>query len=139
MKYYNNLDIRKYKMYNQNIQDIEPWELQDFTDFLIKSYNKYLVFAFNCTWNNKSGYTLKNDIIECLQRSYECGQYLESITPKNKAILLNEISHDKPFGYDVVIIGLTDAEAERLEASDFQGVEKFAKKYLDDLIYYKYI
>lgn len=137
---YKNKDIVEYEFYKTNLWDFDEisfeygaYAVKDFLENCIKTYDNYLVFAFNCRWNSTSGYMFKQDIFDCVVRDYDCSQYVWAISKNNKAMLLKEFYHDKPYGHSTVIIGLTDKEYAKLENADFFEIKNFAKKYLDTL------
>lgn len=128
---YKNKDIKKYNLNQENLQDINPWDFEN--NFIKDIYNTFLVFSYKCTWNGGNGYKIADNFIDCFYRSYDCSQYLKRITPKNKAILIDEYHHDAPAGHDTIIIGLTEKEAERLQNASFNNVQKFANYYMQKM------
>ena len=98
-------------------------------NYIIKDYEHYLVFAFNCRWNGASGYNITDNKLDAFVRDYDVTQYLKRVTKGNKACLLREYHHDVPMGHDVVIVGLTDEEYQKLNTFDFEKVEKFATEF----------
>lgn len=131
---------------DQKLNKVNIWKIDDITeeygayavsDFLencLKTYEHYLVFAFNCTWNGGSGYAFKDNLFDCVVRNYDVSQFVRAISKHNKSMLLREFHHDVAYGHNSVIIGLTDKEYETLENADFSEIENFAKKYLDTLL-----
>lgn len=139
---YNTKQLRKEGLTEINLWDLDDvteeygaYAVSDFLESCIKPYNHYLVFAFECKWNGASGYSFKDNLFDCVVRSYDCGQYVWAISERNKAMLLEEFHHDKPDGHMTVIIGLTDKEYETLINKDFSGIEKFALKHHDALMF----
>lgn len=137
---YNTKQLIKDGLINTNLWSLDDvteeygaYAVSDFLENCIKTYDNYLVFAFDCTWNGSNGYTFKQDIFDCVVRSYDCSQYVWAISKNNKAILLKEFHHDKPYGHSTVVIGLTDKEYEALVNKDFSEIEKFALKHYKSL------
>ncbi len=128
---YKNKDIKKYNLDQEDIQTIDPWDFEN--NFIKDIYDTFLVFSYRCTWNGSNGYKITDDFIECFYRSYDCSQYIKRITPKNKAILINEYHHDAPTGHDTLIIGLTEKEANQLQNASFENVQKFADYYMQKM------
>lgn len=141
-----NKDIKKYKLDKQDIWSLDELEdcteygvyaVQEFLDECIKCYNHYLVFAYNCRYNGASGYSIKEDLIECVYRDYDVSMYLKAISRGNKSITLREYSHDVPMGANTIIIGLTDKEYEKLDKADYEGdfekIRKFADKHIKEV------
>lgn len=133
-------DLMDQKLNKINIWEIDDvigeygaYAVSDFLESCIKPYEHYLVFAFECTWNGASGYTFKDNLFDCVVRSYDCEQFIWAISKNNKAMLLKEFHHDKPYGHSTVIIGLTDKEYEKLVNKDFSEIEKFAQEYHNSL------
>ena len=138
---YKNKDIFEYEFYKTNLWDFDEisfeygaYAVREFLENCLKTYDNYLVFAFDCTWNGSNGYTFEQDILECVVRDYDVTQFIHSISKGNKAILLREFHHDKPYGHNTIIIGLTDKEYETLVNKDFSEIEKFANQYYDTLL-----
>jgi hypothetical protein len=134
-------DLKDQKLNEVNIWDVDniideyrPYAVIEFLENCLKTYEHYLVFAFNCTWNGASGYTFEDDLLECIVRDYDVSQFVQAISKHNKSMLIKEFHHDKPFGHNTIIIGLTDKEYETLVNKDFSEIEKFANKYLDTLL-----
>ena len=133
-------DLKDQKLNRVNIWDVDniideygPYAVIEFLENCLKTYEHYLVFAFNCTWNGASGYSFKDNLFDCVVRSYDCTQYVWAISKNNKAMLLKEFHHDKPYGHSSVIVGLTDKEYETLVNKDFSEIEKFALKHYKSL------
>ena len=101
----------------------------DEIDEILKDYRTYLVVAYNSTWNGSTGYKLTTDKMDAFLRTYDYTQELISVSKGHKACELREYHHDVPTGHKVVIVGLTDKEADRLEYASFDDILKFASKY----------
>lgn len=137
---YNTKQLIKDGLINTNLWNFDEisfeygaYAVREFLENCLKTYEHYLVFAFNCTWNGASGYTFEDDLLECIVRDYDVSQFVQSISKHNKAMLIKEFHHDKPFGHNTIIIGLTDKEYETLVNKDFSEIEKFALKHHNSL------
>ena len=147
-------DIKKYGIETDNADDvlidsntldcldIEDWdgvnyeytdelERDDYLYSLMKSdrYNHFLGVLYNGTWDNRTGYKIFDNYIECFDRDYECALYLNDKSRHGKYVILDEYSHDKPMGAGYIVIGLTDKEYESLCNTDWDGKINFANKY----------
>lgn len=110
-------------------------EIKDTLNYLMKSdYNHYLVVLFNATWNNASGYAIKDDYMDCFYRDYDCSMSISGSSRNGKYLTLCESHHDKPFGHTTLIMGLTDREFEKLENMDVNEVIDFGREKLNKVI-----
>ena len=111
------------------------WDSQEFdeeqlTDTLYELVGKcphYLVLAKNCRWNGASGLKFCDDVIGTVTRDYEVS-IVANKQGKN-AILCVESSHDVPTGAPTYIVGLTEAEYNKLSklSENFDEIEKFVE------------
>lgn len=108
----------------------DEYMYEDFISELIKPYDHYLVCAYHCTWNGSNGYTIADSLKEALSRSYDYHQYFVGGSRGGKSIVLCESHHDVPMGHEVMVIGLTDKEYEKLSYwdVDFKTVFDFAER-----------
>ena len=108
--------------------DFDEDEYMDFISELIKTANHYLVCAYHCTWNGRTGYKFVDTLSDAFYREYDCSQYYKGGSRGGKSICISEYSHDVPMGHTTMIIGLTDKEYEKLSYwdVDFDTVIKFA-------------
>lgn len=108
--------------------DFDEDEYDWYINSLIKNANHYLVCAYNCTWDNRSGYRFADNVQDSLYRDYDVHQYVTGSSRGGKVLLISESSHDCPMGYGVCVIALTKKEYDRLEDSDWDTVMKFANE-----------
>lgn len=99
-----------------------------------KKYSRFLVVAFNCTWNGASGYSFKDDYIDCFVRSYDSTMYVTGSSRSGKYLELRESHHDVPMGHTTIVIGLTDSEYEKLENKDVEYIINYGKECLNKII-----
>lgn len=135
---YKNKDLEKpLTLVSQEIIEEEDmnflYDYEEELHYILKDYEHYLTFAFNCTWNNASGYKIYNDILGAFGRDYDYTQELISVSKGNKSCLLKEYHHDKPLGHNVVIVGLTEQEYNKLVNTSFEEIEKFALANMEKL------
>lgn len=104
-------------------------EYNETLQFVLKTYEYYLTFAYNCNWRGSNGYKIYDDRLDAFRRDYDYSQTLMRVSKGNKACLLKEYHHDVPMGHDVVIVGLTEKEYEQLNNASFEKVQEFADKY----------
>lgn len=110
-------------------------EIDDTFSYLMnKRYNKFLVVAFNCTWNGASGYSLKEDYIDCFVRNYDSTMYVVGSSKNGKYLKLRESHHDVPCGHTTIVVGLTDKEYEKLEDKDVDYIINYGKDCLNKVI-----
>lgn len=110
-------------------------EIDDTFSYLMnKKYNKYLVVAFNCTWSGASGYSLKEDYIDCFVRNYDSTMYVTGSSKNGKYLKLRESHHDVPCGHTTIVVGLTDKEYEKLEDKDVDYIINYGKDCLNKVI-----
>lgn len=110
-------------------------EIDDTFSYLMnKRYNKYLVVAFNCTWSGASGYSLKEDYIDCFVRNYDSTMYVTGSSKNGKYLKLRESHHDVPCGHTTIVVGLTDKEYEKLEDKDVDYIINYGKDCLNKVI-----
>jgi hypothetical protein len=103
--------------YNSYYFDNEIWE--DFvTGLMNTTYNHYLVYLKNSTWNGLTGVKIVDSYKECFIRDYDTSMYYEKSSVNGKVLILREYSHDVPTGHDTIIIGLTEKEFEKMD-NDF--------------------
>lgn len=99
-----------------------------------KKYSRFLVVAFNCTWNGASGYSFKDDYIDCFVRNYDSTMYITGSSRSGKYLELRESHHDVPMGHTTIVIGLTDSEYEKLENKDVEYIINYGKECLNKII-----
>jgi hypothetical protein len=110
-------------------------EIDDTFSYLMnKKYNKYLVVAFNCTWSGASGYSLKEDYIDCFVRNYDSTMYVTGSSKNGKYLKLRESHHDVPCGHTTIVVGLTDKEYEKLEDKDVDYIINYGKDCLNKVV-----
>lgn len=129
--------IADYSAIDYNSYYFDELEWQEFVNNLMnyKQYNHFLVVAFNSRWDGASGYKIYDNYKECFTRDYECSQYVVNGSLKGKVLIIEEYSHDVPMGHLTAIIGLTNAEYEKLDRDyDTQEVIDFGKKYIDKVV-----
>lgn len=116
--------------------DFDEWEYDSFIENLIKPFNHYIVCAYHCTWDRRSGYKIVDELKDAFYRDYDCHQYYGGGSIGGKSILIYEYSHDAPMGYSTMIIGLTDKEYDKLSYwnVDFETVFKFADEHSEKII-----
>lgn len=113
----------------------DEFEYGDYLGSLIKFANHYLVCAYSCTWDRRTGYKFVDELEDAFYRDYDCTQYYSGGSRGGKAITINEYSHDVPMGHTTMIIALTDKEYDRLTlCENFDTVIKFASKFSDSII-----
>lgn len=123
-----------YEIFNM-VKDIRLVEYDSTDDIIINEeidcifpdYNHFLLVAYNHTWDKRTGYKIVNDKIDILLRDYDVSTYIVGATKNKKSILFQEFSHDCPTGYELLVIGLTDKEYEKIENYNFDKVLNFAK------------
>lgn len=110
-------------------------EMYDVYNYLMsQKYNKYLVVAFNCTWSGASGYSFKDDYVDCFIRDYDSTMYVTGSCKSGKYLKLRESHHDVPCGHTTIVIGLTDNEYKRLENKDVDYIINYGKECLNKII-----
>ena len=111
-------------------------EIDDTFSYLMdsKKYNKYLVVAFNCTWNGASGYSFKDNYIDCFVRDYDSTMYVTGSSKNGKYLRLRESHHDVPCGHNTIVIGLTDNEYNKLEGKDVDYIINYGKECLNKTV-----
>jgi hypothetical protein len=110
-------------------------EIDDTFSYLMnKKYNKYLVVAFNCTWSGASGYSLKEDYIDCFVRNYDSTMYVTGSSKNGKYLKLRESHHDVPCGHTTIVVGLTDKEYKKLEDKDVDYIINYGKDCLNKVV-----
>ena len=97
-------------------------------------YSHYLVVLFNSRWTNASGYKIFDKYIDCFIRDYDVSMYVKSSSGKGKSLGLREYHHDKPMGHESIIIGLTEAEYEKLENMSIEDIISYGKAMQSTLI-----
>ena len=106
--------------------------ISDLMDY--KKYNNYLVVTYNCTWNHASGFKFVKDYKDCFYRNYDVSQYVTGSSKGGKTLELKEYHHDVPMGHKVVIVGLTDSEYYDLENKNFDDIDNYINKQLQNII-----
>lgn len=110
----------------------DEWLWEDFVNSIMKEQNHYLVCAYSCTWDGRTGYKIVDDIEDAFARSYDVNQYITGASKGGKTLRICESSHDVPMGHSVVIIGLTDNEYKKIENADwignFKSIMNFAER-----------
>lgn len=116
--------------------DFDEYEYEDFISELIKKAEHYLVCAYACTWDRRTGYKIVDKLKDAFYRNYDCHQCYNGGSQGGKSICITEYSHDAPMGYRTMIIGLTNKEYERLSYwnVDFNTVIKFADEHSKKII-----
>ena len=119
-------DINEFDLYNgvdDNSGELDTYILESLLIDHIGKFPHYLVFAKGCKWNGASGYKFCTNIIDTVARNYDITLVLDKTY--DKGIKCIESSHDVPTGSPTYIIGLTEADYEKLEDADFSEIEKF--------------
>lgn len=114
-------------MNDYECDDFDDIQFRDFVEDLIKKAEHYLVVFHKITWNNKSGYKIVDNLIDCFYRDYDCSQYVIGGSRGQKVLSIKESHHDKPMGAEVVIIALTNKEYEKIENQKIDNIFDFAK------------
>lgn len=116
--------------------DFDKYEYEDFIFGLIKEAKHYLVCAYACTWDRRTGYKIVDELEDAFYRDYDCHQCYSGGSQGGKSICITEYSHDAPMGYRTMIIGLTNKEYEKLSYwnVDFDTVIKFADEHSKKII-----
>lgn len=116
--------------------DFDEYEYEDFISELIKKAEHYLVCAYACTWDRRTGYKIVDELKDAFYRDYDCHQCYNGGSQGGKSICITEYSHDAPMGYRTMIIGLTNKEYEKLSYwdVDFNTVIKFADEHSKKII-----
>lgn len=88
----------------------------------------YLIYGNHIRWNGANGYMITDKITDIvLKRDYDCSiNIIEN--PKSNVFIGLESSHDVPTGARITVIGITSEEADKLNDSDFDIIEKFVEK-----------
>lgn len=88
----------------------------------------YLIYGNHIRWNGADGYMITDKITDTvLKRDYDCSiSIIEN--PKSNVFIGLESSHDVPTGARITVIGITSEEADKLNDSDFDVIEKFVEK-----------
>ena len=122
--------------YDDMDSDFDEYEYEDFISELIKKAEHYLVCAYACTWNRRTGYKIVDELKDAFYRDYDCYQCYNGGSQGGKSICITEYSHDVPMGYRTMIIGLTNKEYEKLSYwdVDFNTVIKFADEHSKKII-----
>ncbi len=123
------IDNSNYQYYDNDETMFEEYVIR-----LIKHSKHYLVFLENSTWRGQSGYRIVDDIQEAFYRGYDCCQYVSGGSVGGKVLQLRESHHDCPTGHTSYIVALTDTEFEKLDNTDFEGIEKFIENIKDRVI-----
>lgn len=124
-----NIDIQQVGSYYYYFDELEWREfVNDLMDH--KKYDYFLVILFNSRWNGASGFKIFNNYYDCFFRDYDCSMYVKGGSVKGKSMTLTEYHHDAPTGHTSVIIGLTEAEHEKICNSEIDEVLKFGEKYI---------
>ena len=135
---YNHILLTKAEIEQFDIPyDAVLWDLscedEEYLSMMMAPADHYLVVAFNSRWTGATGYNIVDDINQTVYRPYEATINPVNITPRGKAMLCRESSHDVPMGASTIIIGLTTREYNRLNEADFNTVILFAEQYRDEL------
>lgn len=125
-----------YRYCNLSYDYTDDLEYQSFINDLMdyKKYNNYLVVAYNCTWNHASGFKFVKDYKDCFYRNYDVSQYVTGSSKGGKSLELKEYHHDVPMGHKVIIVGLTDSEYYDLEDKNFDDIDNYINKQLQNII-----
>ena len=125
-----------YRYCNLSYDYTDDLEYQSFINDLMdyKKYNNYLVVAYNCTWNHASGFKFVKDYKDCFYRNYDVSQYVIGSSKGGKTLELKEYHHDVPMGHKVIIVGLTDSEYYDLEDKNFDDIDNYINKQLQNII-----
>ena len=125
-----------YRYCNLSYDYTDDLEYQSFINDLMdyKKYNNYLVVAYNCTWNHASGFKFVKDYKDCFYRNYDVSQYVIGSSKGGKSLELKEYHHDVPMGHKVIIVGLTDSEYYDLEDKNFDDIDNYINKQLQNII-----
>jgi hypothetical protein len=102
-------------------------EFEDYVNGLLKEYPRYIVCAFNHTWDKRTGYKVVKELKEAFMFDYEVSIYLEETSKHNKSALFKIHSHDNPMGSNFIILGLTYNEFEKVENMGFDSAIDFIK------------
>jgi hypothetical protein len=120
--------VEDYSNIDYDYTDMDEWEYFISELMNCKKYNNYLVVGYNSRWDGATGYSFITDYKNCFIRDYDVTQYVTGSSKGGKCLELREYSHDVPTGHRVLIIGLTEAESNKLEYADFDTVLEFANK-----------
>ena len=112
----------------------EDWEFdkydaeEELSYYLPKAESgHYLVLACGVRWNGANGYSIVDNVLDTIYRSYENTVYLKEV--KNDVATCSEYSHDVPMGNTTYIVALTDKEYEQvkewLEYGKFELIHNF--------------
>lgn len=103
-------------------------ELEQILIDYIGKWPFYLIYGNHIRWTGASGYMIVDTIADIvLKRDYDCSiSIIEN--PKSNVLIGLESSHDVPTGAIITVIGITSEEADRLNDSDFDAIEKFVEK-----------
>lgn len=125
-----------YRYCNLSYDYTDDLEYQSFINDLMdyKKYNNYLVVAYNCTWNHASGFKFVKDYKDCFYRNYDVSQYVIGSSKGGKSLELKEYHHDVPMGHKVIIVGLTDSEYYDLKDKNFDDIDNYINKQLQNII-----
>lgn len=125
-----------YRYCNLSYDYTDDLEYQSFINDLMdyKKYNNYLVVAYNCTWNHASGFKFVKDYKDCFYRNYDVSQYVTGSSKGGKTLELKEYHHDVHMGHKVIIVGLTDSEYYDLEDKNFDDIDNYINKQLQNII-----
>jgi len=125
-----------YRYCNLSYDYTDEIEIDSFINDLMdyKKYNNYLVVAYNCTWNHASGFKFVKDYKDCFYRNYDVSQYVTGSSKGGKSLELKEYHHDVPMGHKVIIVGLTDSEYYDLEDKNFDDIDNYINKQLQNII-----
>lgn len=94
-----------------------------------EKYKHFLVVLFNSTWNNASGYKIFDNYFDTFYRDYDTDMHYVGGTKGGKAITLIEYSHDKPTGYNSIIVGLTESEYNKLQNYDIEKIIEYGNNF----------
>lgn len=121
--------LYRYCNMDYDYTDIDEWEYFVSELMNCKKYDNYLVVGFNSRWDGATGYSFITDYKNCFIKDYDVTQYVTGSSKGGKCLELREYSHDVPTGHRVLIIGLTEAESNKLEYADFDTVMEFANNH----------
>lgn len=120
--------------YEYDVTGRDELVFKDYIDELIADHDYYLVCAYDCTWDNRTGYKITDNKYDICNRSYEVSQYVAGSSVDGNLLLLKEYHHDCPMGHSTLIVSMTDEEYYELEDSDWETVIEFAKEKSKSLI-----
>lgn len=112
----------------------DEYMFEDYIDNLISDYDYYLVCAYNCTWDKRTGYKIVDEKRKIFDRNYDVSQYVIGSDVNGKILLLSELHHDCLTGHETFVVGLTEEDYHKLEDVNWETVIEFANQESKSLI-----